>query len=412
MNTGLGTIKSLCHLISQTSNFNVFLIDSKGEVLYEAAANHALNPLYDNNKLKLFKLLQFEPHNDYSFPIIRRTIFFETYILVGVMGKQDIHGTIIMGPVVTNPLSEVTIISLLNDLQAFAYQEKTINYYKSIPISDNRKLVSISLMVFYMLNGILLSPEDVHVNNNYEPQSANKDKDIQLSVSMNLQNGILHHDPLIEKKFLSIIKEGRIEDVQSISSIAGEELTVALSKSSYIRSIKNQIIILIALVTRAAIEGGLASETAFSLSDTYIQRLEELNDIEKMKQLAEEVRYTFTKKVHEVKNERFTKTITSCKNYIHRHLYEEINHGDIADHVKISPTYLSFLFKKEVGLTVRDYIQHARIEEAKKMIIFSNTPISKICSLLNFTDQSYFTKVFKKHAGLTPKQYREKQHLI
>jgi len=317
-----------------------------------------------------------------------------------------------MGPIVSTPLSDVTIISLLNDLQAFAYQEKAIHYYKSIPISDNKKLVTLSLLVTYMLNGILLSPEDVHVNDSYDPQAVNKDKDVQLSVSMNLQNGTLHHDPLIEKKFLSIVKEGRIEDVKSMFLIAGEELTVALSKSSYLRSIKNQIIILITLVTRAAIDGGLSSETAFSLSDTYIQRLEELNTFEKIKQLAEEVRYSFTKKVHEVKNERFTKTIISCTKYIHQHLYEEINHGDIANHAGISPTYLSFLFKKEVGLTVRDYIQNARVKEAKKLIIFSNTPISKICSLLDFTDQSYFTKVFKKHVGLTPKQYREKQHFV
>jgi YesN/AraC family two-component response regulator len=80
--------------------------------------------------------------------------------------------------------------------------------------------------------------------------------------------------------------------------------------------------------------------------------------------------------------------------------------------LELSPNYVSALFKKEVGMTVSEYIQQSKIDEAKKLISYSKTPISEICSLLNFTDQSYFTKVFKKHTGTTPKQYREKHHLL
>jgi AraC-like DNA-binding protein len=73
---------------------------------------------------------------------------------------------------------------------------------------------------------------------------------------------------------------------------------------------------------------------------------------------------------------------------------------------------LSFLFKKEVGITVSEYIQQTKIDEVKKLLAYSKTPISEICSLLNFNDQSYFTKVFKKVVGITPKQYRERYHLL
>ncbi|MDQ0233070.1 YesN/AraC family two-component response regulator [Metabacillus malikii] len=64
------------------------------------------------------------------------------------------------------------------------------------------------------------------------------------------------------------------------------------------------------------------------------------------------------------------------------------------------------MFKKEVGISVTEYIQRTKIEEAKKLISFSDYSLSKIHTLLNFTDQSYFTKVFKKYTGYTPKQYR------
>ena len=57
--------------------------------------------------------------------------------------------------------------------------------------------------------------------------------------------------------------------------------------------------------------------------------------------------------------------------------------------------YLSILFKKEVGISLIEYIQRERIEEAKKLLTFTTYPLSDICASLNFSDQSYFTKIFK-----------------
>lgn len=184
------------------------------------------------------------------------------------------------------------------------------------------------------------------------------------------------------------------------------------TKDVEIRSKKNLGIIGISIATRAAIDGGLHSEIAFSLSDSYIQRLEDLSSIQDIDNLQMEAIFTFTNKVSEVKEEQYTKTITSCKNFIYSNRYEKITHEDVANIVQLSHSYLSVLFKREVGISVSDYIQKIKIEEAKNLIVHTNTPLSEISSLLHFTDQSYFTKVFKKFEGITPKQYKERHHLI
>jgi YesN/AraC family two-component response regulator len=95
------------------------------------------------------------------------------------------------------------------------------------------------------------------------------------------------------------------------------------------------------------IDGGLHEEIAFSLHDSFIQQVEELNRLDEVKSLAKEVLYTYAEKVKQVKDERYSKTITGCKDYIFKHIYEEINHNDIAKYVDLSPKYLSVLFKKE-----------------------------------------------------------------
>ena len=72
----------------------------------------------------------------------------------------------------------------------------------------------------------------------------------------------------------------------------------------------------------------------------------------------------------------------------------------------LSPNYLSQLFKKELGLTVADYVLELRMEAAKNMLRFSSFPYDEIASILAFSSQSHFIQVFKRATGITPKAYR------
>ena len=78
----------------------------------------------------------------------------------------------------------------------------------------------------------------------------------------------------------------------------------------------------------------------------------------------------------------------------------------LANQLNINPSYLSNKFKAETGETLIGFIQRQKIEEAKHLILYSDLSISEIFAVLNFYDQSYFIKVFKKITGLTPKQYK------
>jgi AraC-like DNA-binding protein len=79
----------------------------------------------------------------------------------------------------------------------------------------------------------------------------------------------------------------------------------------------------------------------------------------------------------------------------------------LADYVKLNPSYLSRLFKKETGISISTYIQKRKIETAKNMLKYSNHTTSQIASILAFPTQSYLIKVFRKQVGMTPKKYRE-----
>ena len=411
MNSNSKDINNLCKLVSDAFGLDVLFINPKGDIISIHLTNQTQNPLYKNKKKNLFNAINFDPKKEFSFPFIRKTNFFENILTISTSKNNVYEGTILIGPFVSHSISDEKINGLINDTRAFAYREKMFNYYSSIPNIKHEKLINISVIIFRLFNNILLSPETIINKNQALIKSTEKNKEVNMLISNRLQTNTIQHDGLFEKKILDIVKEGRVDELDNFIIIKEEEDASVLSKDSYIRSVKNHLITLITLASIASIEGGLDHEIAILLRDEFILQLEELNRVDETRKLGRKVLYTFTEKVLQVKNERYSKTIVTCRNYISKHVYEKINHNDITQMIELSPKYLSVLFRKEVGITISEYIQQTKIEEAKKLLAYSSNSILDISSLLNFSDQSYFTKVFKKVVGVTPKIYRERHHL-
>ncbi|MEN1990516.1 helix-turn-helix domain-containing protein [Paenibacillus hubeiensis] len=398
-------LKRQCKLISELFNMSIFFVSSTGEVIFEMLGNRILNPLYKNDKQFFFTVLGFDPSVCKEDPYVVRTMFFENYILIRIGNDLNYDGTVILGPSLPFTLIEYKINGLINDTHLFANREQVFHYYQSVPVVPHERLINIAILVNQMFNHELIEADAV-VQDYLRGMQIKEKNMLESNHSPKNYDEAPHHNPLNEKKLLTIVKEGKIEALKHFTQL-GHENTGVLSKSSHIRSKKNLGIIGIALAARAAIDGGLYSEIAFSVSDLYIQRLEDLRTDKEIDQCCLEAFFSLTEKVSQVKETQHSKIVTLCKNYIYNHRYSKITHEEIAEHAGISPNYLSVLFKKEVGVPVNEYIQQTKIEEAKNMIQFTRTPLSEIGSLLSFTDQSYFTKIFKKHSGITPKQYQQ-----
>lgn len=100
-------------------------------------------------------------------------------------------------------------------------------------------------------------------------------------------------------------------------------------------------------------------------------------------------------------------SVEQAKRYLSTHLTQELRVGDVADAVGLSPTYLSRLFKRVTGQTISAYLVSERIKTAQHLLETDERSISQIAALLHFCDQSYFTQVFRRQTGLTPRQYRD-----
>jgi len=107
-------------------------------------------------------------------------------------------------------------------------------------------------------------------------------------------------------------------------------------------------------------------------------------------------------------NSRAKKLIMPALQYIEENYKKEINLDILSDLCQISGSYLSRLFKKAVGCNYAFYVNAVRISHAKVQLITTNLSISALALDLGYDDAGYFIKVFKKHEGITPNEYRNK----
>ncbi len=98
--------------------------------------------------------------------------------------------------------------------------------------------------------------------------------------------------------------------------------------------------------------------------------------------------------------------ILSVKNYIDQHYAEELSLEFLADQVHLSCSYLSKLFKKELGQNLSTYILNVRLDHAKALLRTTDRKTYEIAESVGISDPVYFSRLFKKATGCTPKDYR------
>ena len=79
----------------------------------------------------------------------------------------------------------------------------------------------------------------------------------------------------------------------------------------------------------------------------------------------------------------------------------------LAANVYLTPTYLSTLFKQQLGLTISEYLTDVRIRHAKSLIRGTQYPLSQVAQMVGYEDANYFARIFKKTTGITPTEYRD-----
>ncbi|URN95162.1 MAG: response regulator [Candidatus Pristimantibacillus lignocellulolyticus] len=102
-----------------------------------------------------------------------------------------------------------------------------------------------------------------------------------------------------------------------------------------------------------------------------------------------------------------SRSFSDVVSYIEIHYNEELTLQEIADTFLISREYISRKFKQEYAISFTEYVTSFRLNKAKALLLNRNLKLNKIAEMVGIPDVKYFSKVFKKHEGLTPNEYRK-----
>lgn len=112
--------------------------------------------------------------------------------------------------------------------------------------------------------------------------------------------------------------------------------------------------------------------------------------------------------VHSIKASRASSLLSLVTEYIHRNFDKELSLESAAEVVRVSPFYLSKLFRKETGGTFIDFLTEFRIRKAKELLSVPTNNVKDVCYMVGYRDPNYFARVFKKNSGMTPTEFRDR----
>ncbi|EJV83187.1 helix-turn-helix domain-containing protein [Bacillus mycoides] len=399
-------IEYICNMFFQSFEIPVCFLDCNKNILLDFTSHNDAPPFYTSKKEKLHALYQ--KNDPYNFPIFRTHQHLEHFILIHIKHDYMVNGTVIIGPATHVSFSKKRTGRSLHFIPNY---KKLSDYYFSLPVKDQYSFVNIAILFYNILYKKDLDVSTFLNNSDalHETHSGFLNEDVY--ISMQKKNESNCHNLYLEQQLLDAIENGDKETVLKYFHVFQQETLASLSSFHQLRRHKNVCISSITLATRYAIKGGLPSGIAYTIYDLYIQKTENSKDPESVWELLKNVFCTFADRVKAQKTQQHSKTIAICQNYIFKNIYNQISVKQLAKVANVNSDYLSLLFKKEVGISLSEYIQCERIEEAKKLLTFTTYSLSDICASLNFSDQSYFTKIFKKFTNETPSKYR-KSHVV
>ena len=281
---------------------------------------------------------------------------------------------------------------------------------KSIVGLPLERLIQMMCLMNYLIKGEKL---DMHKSIIYEEQQESLQKDMVKQHSDQLTDSLPFYQKVsnsfkIESTLLDMIAKGDITTMEEWlkSPTTAQNGIVAASP---LRQLKNTMISTITLASRSAISGGMAPADAIKLAENYIYQTELLNSPEKIINLQYHAIKTFTQNVNALKLGKIqSKLVTDVAIYIQHNLSKNITAQEIADALFISRPYLSKKFKEESGISITDFIRNKKIEEAKRLLKYTDKSLLSISVYLGYSSQSHFTHSFKKETGKNPKDFRMK----
>ncbi|MDO4285023.1 MAG: AraC family transcriptional regulator [Eubacteriales bacterium] len=384
-----------------TCGANVYLwsYDASGEFLETNCPDLVLDTIFTSVKCKEYMLTY---AGKSEAPLVLGTLLGLMWCAAFEKHEGNLVRIWVIGPVFNTELSLAAIERAARQFDVpMRWRDTFRRLLQELPVIPSTMFFQYGLMLHYCATGEKLSRSDIQFQQTEDsllPRSdSGEDKD-------------RHQTYLAEQALLRNIREGDLNYQSDLERAGQLSRGVQIASDTPLMQAVITEAVFISLCVRAAIEGGLSPEQAYSIGDRYIQSATESRSITALRNIGHAMYEDLILRVHRARTDpALSAQIQSCRDYIALHLEEDLSLALLARRVGYTPYYLSRKFKQEMNCTVSRYIRLARVERAKALLRYSGDSIQNIAGRLRFCSTSHFAEVFREVTGSLPHEYRRAQ---
>lgn len=329
------------------------------------------------------------------------------HIAFPLINHETLFGSVLVGPfLMAEPDSEL-IISLSKRYPTVP-TDVLIELYEDashLPIISPATVTQISRLLYYLFSNFVNdAKQELVIKSKQAHQQSRINDSIQKYKNMGFTSSTPYpYDK--EKLLLTKVKTGNRQAAGALlNDILGY---VYFSEGSNLDMLKVRGIELCSLLSRTAIDGGANPSHALKMNSSFITNIEKVKSADSLCYALQEVLDACIDYTYSLYNKKNSDIIRKAMNYISDHFSEQITLEEVASFVHLNPSYFSSFFKQACGFSFKEYLNMVRVEESKRLLANTDYPLIDIAVATGFENHSYFTKVFRQHTGITPKQYRK-----
>lgn len=200
----------------------------------------------------------------------------------------------------------------------------------------------------------------------------------------------------VEKELVDAVKKG---DIQQGLHLFDSYYKLIVQAANYqISTVKRAMDNFFIVLTRSMKELGFEESVEMNF--------ERLDTSTQIKAVARAYLSTIMERIRDWRTNGIEGLLIQAKDYIDRHYHKAISLEEVAEQIGLSSYYLSKLFKEQYQVTFIEYLTQVRLEKAKEFLVEGTLPLKEIAITIGYKDPNYFSRVFKKETGVSPREYR------
>ncbi|WP_345242871.1 helix-turn-helix domain-containing protein [Pontibacillus salipaludis] len=309
-------------------------------------------------------------------------------------------GYICIGPFLYNELNNQDIQEAFQRQRESIYiSRKVLTYYAQLPVVHSQQVLYYGQILLALLANDWETPiiDQTFDQFTFIPKKNEPSQEDTQFLSQAFQ---------LEQKFLDKLHQGDPSAVDELSHAKYYPIPT-YGKDNMVRSYKNRLISTVTLVARTAISAGVDETESLSTSYYYIHEIEQKEKLEDLMHMEKVMLHDYLSKIQQQEHQGHSPLMQSCLESIQANLHKPITIERISKELGVRSEHLSNLFKREIGLTLQQYIHRQKMKEVKKALLRQNDSILTVAEKFGYKSASHFSRIFKRYEGLSPSNYRK-----